>query len=206
LPTPTTCSGPLRDEVFDGVFDEVFVRVRHRVSVESPDVNPDPSARSLAAFWDWLGNTDLAFEIGATWWFPLLESIHVIAVALVVGSIFMVDLRLLGVAARAYPISTVTRELTPWSWAGFVIATVTGAGMFIVRPAAYAENPAFQVKLLLLVLAGLNVAVFHVRALRDVARWDTATATPVKARLAGAVSLLLWAGAILAGRWTGHLN
>ncbi len=161
---------------------------------------------SLDAFWHWLANTDLAFEIGATWWFPLLESIHVVAIVLVVGSILTVDLRLLGVAARAYPVSRISRELTPWAWAGFAVAAVTGAGMFITRPAAYAANPAFLAKLVLLVLAGINVAALHTRAMRDVDRWDTHPTTPNNAKLAGTVSLVIWIGVILAGRWTGHLN
>ncbi len=161
---------------------------------------------SLDAFWDWLANTDLAFEIGATWWFPLLESIHVVAIVLVVGSILTVDLRLLGFAARAYPVSRVSRELAPWAWAGFAVATVTGTGMFITRPAAYAANPAFQAKLILLLLAGVNVAALHTRVMRDVDRWDTHRTTPGNAKLAGTVSLVIWVGVILAGRWTGHLN
>ncbi len=161
---------------------------------------------SLDPFWDWLANTDLAFAIGATWWFPLLESIHVIALALVVGSILTVDLRLLGVAARSYAMRRISRELMLWAWAGFAVATITGAGMFITRPAAYAANPAFQTKLVLLALAGINVAALHNLAMRDIDRWDADAATPRIAKLAGAVSLAIWAGVILAGRWTGHLN
>ncbi len=172
-----------------------------------PTTSSGPShSMSLDPFWDWLANTDLAFAIGATWWFPLLESIHVIAIALVVGSILMVDLRLLGVAARCYAMRRISRELTPWAWAGFAVATITGVGMFITRPAAYAANPAFQAKLVLLALAGINVAALHNLAMRDVDRWDADAATPRTAKLAGAVSLVIWAGVILAGRWTGHLN
>ncbi len=161
---------------------------------------------ALDEFWDWLQNTDLAFEIGATWWFPLLESIHVIALALVVGSIVMVDLRLIGITARSYALSQISRELVPWTWIGFIVATITGTGMFISRPGAYAANPAFQTKLVLLVLAGVNVAAFHTRVMRSVERWDTGAVTPGGAKLAGAVSLTLWVGVVLAGRWTGHLN
>ena len=78
--------------------------------------------------------------------------------------------------------------------------------MFITRPAAYAANPAFQAKLVLLVLAGVNVAALHTRIMRNVDRWDTDTATPAAAKLAGAASLVLWVGVIVAGRWTGHIN
>lgn len=161
---------------------------------------------ALDEFWDWLQNTDLAFEIGATWWFPLLESIHVIALALVVGSIVMVDLRLIGITARSYALTRISRELIPWAWIGFIVATITGTGMFISRPGAYAANPAFQTKLVLLVLAGVNVAAFHTRVMRSVERWDTGAVTPGGAKLAGVVSLTLWVGVVLAGRWTGHLN
>jgi|TARA_Y100000310_G_scaffold314204_1_gene363353 hypothetical protein len=161
---------------------------------------------SLEAFWDWLQNTDLALEIGATWWFPLIESIHVVAIAMVLGSILMVDLRLLGFSAGVYRMSRFQRELTRWTWSGFVVAVFTGLGMFITRPAAYAANPAFQVKLLLLALAGINVAAIHAGAMRSIAKWEGAKVTPISVRIAAAASLFLWAGVALAGRWTGHLQ
>ena len=161
--------------------------------------------QAYPSFWQWLQDHPLAQHIGYTWWFPLLESIHVIAVGLVVGSILTVDLRLLGLAALRYPVSQVTRRLVPWTWAAFVVAAVTGFGMFVTRAPAYVENPAFQIKFLLLPLACLNMAVFQFRTFRGVADWDTAQATPVAARVAGGASLLLWAGVVFAGRWTGHI-
>ena len=161
---------------------------------------------SLDEFWDWLQNTELAFQIGATWWFPLIESIHVIAIAMVLGSILTVDLRLLGLAARAYPVSAVSRELTRWTWAGFILAAITGLAMFITRPAAYADNTAFQAKLVLLALAGINVAVLYTGAMRRIDTWEETNIVPTAARVAAAVSILIWVGVVLAGRWTGHLQ
>ena len=161
--------------------------------------------QAYPSFWQWLQDHPLAQHIGYTWWFPLLESIHVIAVGLVVGSILTVDLRLLGLAALRYSVSQVTRRLVPWTWAAFVVAAVTGFGMFVTRAPAYVENPAFQIKFLLLPLACLNMAVFQFRTFRGVADWDTAQETPVAARVAGGASLLLWAGVVFAGRWTGHI-
>lgn len=154
----------------------------------------------MDAFWDWLAGTELAFQIGATWWFPLIESLHVVALAVVVGSIFFVDLRLLGWMGMRYPLTVFTRELPPWAWGGFVVAFVTGLGMFVTRPAAYAANPAFLIKLGLLVVAGANVFVLHRRVL--VATTDGSPA----AKRAGLVSILVWVGVIVAGRWTGHIN
>ena len=159
----------------------------------------------FAEFWSWLERLPLAEYIGYTWWFPFLESIHVLAVGLVVGSILMVDLRLLGVAALSYPASRVARELIPWTWGAVCVAVVTGTGMFMTRASAFVENPAFQIKLVLLLLAGANMALFQFRTFRDVEGWDNAAVTPVAARVAGATSLLLWAGVVLAGRWIGHL-
>ncbi len=135
----------------------------------------------------------------------MIESIHVIGVGLVVGSIMMVDLRLLGLAALRYPASQVTRKLVPWTWGAFVVAAVTGFGLFATRATGYLDNPAFQIKLLLLPLACLNMAWFQFRTFRSIESWDTAAETPMAAKLAGGISLLLWAGVVLAGRWTGHI-
>jgi len=156
-------------------------------------------------FWDWIQGLPLSQYIGFSYWFPLLESIHVLAVTLVVGSIVWVDLRLLGVAGLSYPASRMARELIPWTWAAFCVAAVTGTGLFATRAGAYLENPAFQIKLGLLLLAFVNMTVFQFRTFRDIASWDTASVPPRSAKLAGAASLLLWAGVVLAGRWTGHI-
>lgn len=155
--------------------------------------------------WIDIENWTLSWEIGGTSWFPFLESIHVIAVAMVLGSIFMVDLRLLGLAATRYPITTLSKELVPWSWGAFVVATITGLGMFITRAASHVVNPAFQWKIVLLALAGANMAYFHFRIYRQIARWDTVAATPAQLKLVGSMSLFLWAGVMLAGRWVGHI-
>ena len=155
-------------------------------------------------FWAWLEGLPLSEHIGFTWWFPFLESIHVLTVTLLVGSILMVDLRLLGVTALRYAASRMTRELIPWTWGALVLAVVTGAGMFMTRAATYIEHPPFQIKLVLILLAGVNMALFQFRTFRNIDDWDTVAVTPVAARVAGASSLLLWAGVVLAGRWIGH--
>ena len=161
---------------------------------------------SLEALWTWLEGLPLTLHIGSTWWFPLLESIHVLTITFVVGSILMVDLRLLGVSGLGYAASRITRELVPWTWGAFLLSLPTGFGMFMTRAGHYAGNPAFQMKMILLVLAGANMAFFQFRSVKSIERWDTSAVTPPAAKIAGATSLLLWIGVILAGRWTGHLN
>ena len=160
---------------------------------------------SLESLWRWIGDSELAFQIGATWWFPLLESIHVLAIAFLVGAIMMVDFRLLGWTGTSYKVNTFVDELTPWAWAALVPAVITGAGMFISRPAAYADNPAFQIKMLLLVIAGLNVRLFHRYLYRPDSN-DSGPSPSWSAQYVGGLSLLLWLGVILTGRWVGHIN
>ncbi len=159
----------------------------------------------MADFWTWLENLPLAVHIAETWWFPLLESIHVLTATFLVGSILMVDLRLLGVAARSHPVSRMLAELVPWTLSASAFAVVTGLGLFMTRAGHYAGNRAFQIKMVLLILAGLNMAIFHLISSRGIAGWDTAAKPSSASRLAGGCSLTLWIGVMLAGRWVGHL-
>lgn len=168
-------------------------------SFEVYDAGPQPTF--LLALENW----SLSQLIASTNWFPLLESFHVIAAALVVGSILWVDLRLLGLAAVRYPITTLSTQLVPWTWGAFVVATITGVGMFITRAASHVTNPAFQWKMALLVLAGANMAYFHFRVYKSIHEWDEVIATPRQLKIIGATSLLLWSGVMLAGRWVGHI-
>lgn len=165
----------------------------------------DQSWVPFRELWESLQNHPVSQYIGFTAWFPFLESIHVIAIGLVVGSILMVDLRLLGVTALRYPVTRIVRELTPWTWGAVAVAIVTGVGMFVTRAPAYVENPAFQLKGLFLLLAFVNMAIFQFRTFRRVDDWDSAASIPLPAKAAGATSLALWAAVILAGRWTGHI-
>ena len=139
-------------------------------------------------------------------WYTFFKSIHVLTATFLVGSILMVDLRLLGLAATSYPVSRVVRETVPWTYSASVISVITGIGLFIPRASHYVDNRAFQIKVVLLVLAGLNMAVFHLATSRGMADRDTAVPTTTGARFAGASSLLLWVGVLLAGRWIGHLS
>ena len=124
----------------------------------------------------------------------------------VVGTVLIADLRLLGWSAQRHPVLVVTSEIVPWTWGAFAIATLTGVGLLMPRASAYVANPAFLAKVVLLLLAGANMLALHFVVLRDVARWRAQTTTNRAARLAGACSLLVWAGVVLAGRWIGHLS
>jgi len=159
----------------------------------------------MTEFWGWLEMLPLAGRIGESWWFPLLESIHVLTAMFVVGSILWVDLRLLGASGMRYAASRFTKELVSWTWGAFAIALISGFGMFMTRASWYVLNRAFQIKLLLLVLAAANMVLFHIWGARGIGQWDHGRPA-LHARIAGAASLVIWAGVTLAGRWTGHLS
>jgi hypothetical protein len=157
-------------------------------------------------FWTSVEMSPLAARIGETGWYPLLESIHVLTAMFVVGSILFVDLRLMGLVAMRYSAARFTAELLAWTWVSFAIAVMTGLGMFMTRAGLYVMNPAFQVKLLLLGLAAVNMLIFYYVGKRNNAGLNAAPVTSFAARLAGGTSLTLWIGVTLAGRWTGHLS
>ncbi len=135
--------------------------------------------------------------------FPWVECVHVLAISLVVGSISILDLRLLGLAWRDRGAGRVLRDVLPVTWVAFAVAVVSGFALFASNAPAYARNPFLLAKMGLLVLAGLNMAAFHLWSRRTLATWDAAPRPPVRARIAGAVSLLCWVGVVAAGRWIG---
>ena len=134
---------------------------------------------------------------------PFVEAIHVLAVAVVFGSILIVDLRLLGFpnVKRAY--TRVSGELLGLTWTGFGVAVVTGALMFAPNAITYYNNTAFRLKLLALLAAGINMAIFQFITERGVSAWDKDRAAPTAAKLAGLLSILLWITVIALGRWIG---
>ena len=159
---------------------------------------------TIATLLQSLYDTDLAGQIRESEIaFPCIESVHVLAVTLVVGSIAIVDLRLLGLASRERPASRVAADVLPLTWGAFVVATVSGFLMFMSNAPAYSHNRYFCAKLLLLLLAGLNMALFQSYVSRDQDAWDTSLPTPRSARLAAGCSLLLWILVIATGRWIG---
>jgi hypothetical protein len=153
---------------------------------------------------DWLQATAVAKAISQDEiLFPWIESVHVLAIVLVVGTITIVDLRLLGVASRDRAVGRLMRDVLPWTWGAFATAAITGTLLFSSNARTYAHNFFFQGKLVLLTLAGLNMAMFHVVGTGDVGRWGATGQTPLAAKAAGAVSLLIWVAVVAFGRWIG---
>jgi hypothetical protein len=135
--------------------------------------------------------------------FPLIETAHVMAITLVIGSIAVVDLRLLGVTSKRKPVTELTREVLPWTWGVFAIAVASGGLMFISKASAYFVNWPFRLKMLCLLLAGINMAIFHLFTYRSVRVWDQDRPTLLGAKVAGLLSLMFWIGVVTFGRWIG---
>ena len=135
--------------------------------------------------------------------FPWIESAHVIAATLVVGTVAIVDFRLLGIASRGRPVSELSGEVLPWTWTAFVLAVVSGSLMFISKAPTYFDNTAFRLKMLFLALAGLNMLLFELVTYRSVKAWDRDAPAAGAARAAGFLSLALWILVVASARWIG---
>jgi hypothetical protein len=160
----------------------------------------------FASFLQWLESSPLAIAISQSdWLFPCIESVHVLAITLVVGSITMVDLRLLDINLRDRDAGALMREVLPWTWGGFAVALTTGSLLFASNATHYWGTVPFRAKMGVLALAGINMLVFHATAYRSVGSWGAEPRSPAAAKLAGGISLCSWIGIVALGRWIGFV-
>ncbi len=134
------------------------------------------------------------------WIFPLIETVHVVGITLLAGTVAILDLRLLGLILKRESVTRVASQVLPLTWAGFGVMFVSGFLLFAAEAADSYGNPAFRLKMLMLVLVGVNPLVFHLTIYRRVDEWNHVPVTPLRARVTGLCSLTLWAGIICAGR------
>ena len=152
----------------------------------------------------WLEATGVATRIrDSLYIFPFLESIHVIGLALVFGTIVLIDLRLLGVASSNRSFERMAADILRWTWAAFALTALTGALMFITNAAVYYHNFYFRTKMLLLLLSGVNMFAVEMTARRQVHRWDKSPSAPPMGKAVAVLSLAIWIGVIFAGRMIG---
>ena len=154
--------------------------------------------------WESIEYSNMGITIAeSAWMFPTIETLHVIALVTVLGTIFIMDLRLLGLAGNAAPVSRMSNDLLKWTWAAFVLAAITGTLLFISKASTYMVNPYFLTKMGLMALAGLNMAAFHFVTYKTVDQWDLSANLPGGAKLAGVLSLVLWVIIVFCGRAIG---
>ena len=132
----------------------------------------------------------------------LTEGTHVLSLMLFAGTILMVDLRMLGVAFKNVPYSTLNNKILPLTIAGFVLVMLTGLVLFFSNPVHYYHSVWFRAKMIFLVLAAANIFWFHFRVHKTVAEWDDRPSPPAAVKLAAGVSLASWIFVIIFGRLT----
>ena len=155
-------------------------------------------------FLSWLQDTPLAVFVRENGYvFPWVESAHVVALSFVVGSITIVDLRLLGLASLSRPVTSVLKQILPMTWIAFGFALLTGSTLFISDAIAYWDDEPFRMKFIAMGIAALNMLVFHFVTCRNISDWNASPRTPPGAKVAGGVSMLLWIFVVAFGRWIG---
>jgi hypothetical protein len=136
----------------------------------------------------------------SVWVFPIIEGTHLLGIALSVGLLCWFDLRLLGWAMRDQPVSKVWQQIMPVAFVGFGLMFVSGLLLFWAEALTAYHSVHFWIKLLLLILAGVNALRFETTAHKNMAEWDLAPVPPLNARMTGAISLILWTAIIVTGR------
>ena len=158
----------------------------------------------IAAFLEWLEASGLATRIrDSNYLFPLIESAHVVGLALVFGTIAIIDLRLLGIASTQRSFRLMASDILKWTWAAFALTALTGSLMFITNAPVYYHNFFFRAKMLLLALSGVNMLVFELTAGRTIHGWDRAPSAPRAGKAVAALSLVMWISIIFMGRMIG---
>jgi hypothetical protein len=156
---------------------------------------------SLLGWCQWLEHTPLATAISeSVWLFPIIEGSHILALPVSVGMIVMFDLRLLGLAFRSGPASAMMRDVVRWSKFGFVVMFMTGGLLFMTQASKAYGNVFFRSKMLLLVILGINAALYQFVLYPKMVQWDSAERTPLGARVCGGLSLVGWIAVIVCGR------
>jgi hypothetical protein len=153
----------------------------------------------------WMQNSDIGTGIRESLWtFPIVETTHVLALAVSVGLLVWFDLRLLGWAMKHQPISHMHKQIMPYAIIGFIIMSVSGALLFWSEAEKCYRSGFFRLKVAFLVLATLNATIFELKTKKTIGEWDKHPIPPLKARMAGWLSLVSWAAVIIAGRATAY--
>ena len=156
---------------------------------------------SVMEILQWLEETRIGVLVQEDpWLFPILVSIHILGLTLSVGTLVWFDLRLLGFGIRNCSVSRLYRRLMPWMLGSFFVMVVSGSMLFIGFATKAYPNIYFRIKVAGLVVAGVNALIYHLKTERHIADWDEARVLPLRARMAGLVSILSWTVVILAGR------
>jgi hypothetical protein len=154
---------------------------------------------------EWLESSWLAESVRQSLWlYPLLEILHILSFSILFGSVVLFDLRLLGFSRRL-PITALAKHLFPWVYLSFGGTILTGFCLFIVDAIVIAANLAFRLKLLLILLAAINAAVYQRSVSKSSKKWNVGVSSPLKVKVIAVISLILWTAVIICGRLIAYI-
>jgi len=161
--------------------------------------------KSLHAFCLWLSETPLSLLIqNVSWIIPLTQTIHIACIAIVISSAFMMGLRLLNILGKEQPTGAYAARFLPWIWAALPILLLTGSILIIGEPSRSLENPAFQLKMVLLIGAMITTFLMHRPVGKEPAYWELTDGRKATGKVLAAISMGLWVCIIFAGRWIAY--
>ncbi|MDB5459106.1 MAG: hypothetical protein JWO72_847 [Caulobacteraceae bacterium] len=161
----------------------------------------------VAKFCDWLSLTPISMLFQTVEWIiPAVQSVHILAIAIVMSSVIMVDLRLMGLMGHSQSISGMTRRFIPWVWWSLVVLLLTGLILITAEPRRDLLNPVFQAKMVLLVVAIVVTAVFQEIVRRNMEFWDLSPSRRAGALATAVLSLLVWTAIVGCGRWIAYVE
>ena len=129
---------------------------------------------------------------------PIVQTVHLLGIAVIMSSVVLLDLRILGLALPSQDVQELTRRVMPWAWWTLPVMLLSGSMFVFARPQRYFTNPIFKLKFALLLPAIALAAVLHLVSVRKPDDWRT--------KLVAALSLLLWIGVVFAGRWIAYVD
>lgn len=135
---------------------------------------------------------------------PITQTVHLLGISAVMGSVVVLNLNVLGLALRSYRTPDLTRRLLPWTWGALPFLALSGLLFVFARPNRYLRNPVFGIKFALLVPALALTALYHVPTVKEPEYWERSTGRRVTARVLAAASLFLWLAVVMAGRWIAY--
>jgi len=158
----------------------------------------------IETLWQQIEGSSLGTYLAESEWaFPTFETIHVVAITTVLGTIAIMDLRLLGLSSTNRPVTDVSDDTIKFTWAAFVLALITGLLLWISKATSYMVNPWFYAKMIFMAAAGANMMVFNLLTYKGVAAWNNGSEVPLAAKLAGGLSLFFWLLVLFCGREIG---
>jgi uncharacterized membrane protein SirB2 len=161
----------------------------------------------VAKFCDWLSGTPISLTLQTVQWIiPAVQSIHILAIAIVMSSVVMVDLRLMGLMGHTQSISGLTRRFIPWVWWSLLVLLLSGAVLITAEPRRDILNPVFQAKMILIVAAIIVTAIFQETVRRNMEFWDLSPSRRSGAWATAIISLVIWTAIVGCGRWIAYVD